>query len=122
MNTETIRVPWYPSIESYRQELKYSGMDNAKASAFRKLTDEEQASLVAEYSAAYGSRESLFKGEREDSFSLSLRGKKFRGELYCTDRGYDSWTTALVAPSGRVFIRHFGDTDELAAFVSAELN
>ena len=119
---ETIRVSWYQGLDSYVQELQYSGFDNAKASAFRRLSEDEQSALVAEYSAAYEGRFSLFKGEREDSFSLSLRGRVFRGELYCTDRAYDIWTTALVAPSGRVFVRHFGDTEELSAFVSAELN
>ena len=122
MSIETINVSWYPSLEKFIQELKYSGMDNARASQFRRLPKSEASALAAEYSAAYESRVSVIKGDREDSFSLTLRGKEFRGELYCMDRGRDIWTTALVAPSGRVFVRHFGDSEGMSAFISAEIN
>ena len=122
MSIETINVPWYQDIEYFNQELKYPGFDNARASAFRRLSTAESAALAAEYSAAFESRVSVIKGDREDSFTLTLRGKEFRGELYCMDRAYDIWTTAIVAPSGRVFVRHFGDSEEMAAFMSAELS
>ena len=127
---ETVKVSWYPSLESLVQELKYPGFDNARASAFRRLPESEASALAAEYTAAYEARVSVIVGEREDSFSLTLRGKirfsltlrgkEFKGDLYCIDRAYDSWTTALVAPSGRVFVRHFGDTAEMSAFLDAE--
>ena len=120
LKMETIKVSWYPTIETFVQELRYSGMDNAKASEFRRLSAEEEAEIAADYSAAYAERVSVFSGEREDSFTFSIRGKEFKGELFCVDRGYDSWTTALIAPSGRVFVRHFGDTAEMSAFLDAE--
>jgi hypothetical protein len=111
---ETISLSWFTDALSARSGIKYGSEKNEVYSAFRKLTDEERHALRNECETAFRTKQPI--GQK--TFKIFLRGVGFIIE----EVPHNGDETSIISgPSGRSFVRFWGDHEELSAFLRAEI-